>query len=238
MGGGLFASELPQCRQISWELVSARLTGVAIDGHSAKMPSGTVTFLFTDIEGSTRRWESEPDAMRSALAAHDEVLTTAITSHDGWLFKHTGDGVIAAFTSAQDAVVAAVAAQLLLDLPVRMGLATGEAHAQGNDYFGPPLNRAARVMAAGHGGQILLASSTARAGRRDRPGRPRLTEAPGPVGGSADLPGECGGTAVEIPPAQDGRHRAGQPSDARNELHRARRSDRRARGSSSDSTGW
>lgn len=125
------------------------------------MPSGTVTFLFTDIEGSTRRWESDPEAMRSALATHDAVLATVIESHDGRLFKHTGDGVIAAFASAQEAVLAAMHAQLQLDLPVRMGLATGQAEAEGNDYFGPPLNRAARVMAAGHGGQILVASSTA-----------------------------------------------------------------------------
>jgi class 3 adenylate cyclase len=59
-------------------------------------PSGTVTFLFTDIEGSTRRWEDDPEAMRSALAAHDEVLRAAIEGHGGWLFKHTGDGVCAA----------------------------------------------------------------------------------------------------------------------------------------------
>ena len=64
-------------------------------------PRGTVTFLFTDIEGSTRRWESDPDGMRSALAEHDTVLRAAIEGHDGWLFKHTGDGVIAAFGSAR-----------------------------------------------------------------------------------------------------------------------------------------
>jgi class 3 adenylate cyclase len=62
-------------------------------------PSGVVTFLFTDIEGSTRRWESDADAMRAALAAHDEVLRTAIEAHDGFLFSHTGDGVVAAFAS-------------------------------------------------------------------------------------------------------------------------------------------
>ncbi len=67
-------------------------------------PSGTVTFLFTDIEGSTRRWEADPDTMRVELAAHDDVLRTAIESRDGWLFKHTGDGVCAAFESAGDAV--------------------------------------------------------------------------------------------------------------------------------------
>jgi predicted ATPase len=121
-----------------------------------------VTFLFTDVEGSTRRWEADADAMRIALAAHDDVLCKAIEAHGGWLFKHTGDGVCAAFGSPRSAVDAAVAAQRALELPVRMGLATGEAELRGADYFGVVLNRAARVMAAGHGGQILLAESTAR----------------------------------------------------------------------------
>ncbi|MDT5367361.1 MAG: hypothetical protein QOC62_1792 [Mycobacterium sp.] len=99
--------------------------------------------------------------MQAALAAHDEVLRKAIEAHGGWLFKHTGDGVCAAFASPRSAVDAAVAAQRALELPVRMGLATGEAELRGADYFGAVLNRAARVMAAGHGGQILLAESTA-----------------------------------------------------------------------------
>ena len=99
--------------------------------------------------------------MRAALAAHDEVLHEAIEAHGGWLFKHTGDGVCAAFASPASAVDAAVAAQRALVLPVRMGLATGEAELRDRDYFGAVLNRAARVMAAGHGGQILLAESTA-----------------------------------------------------------------------------
>jgi predicted ATPase len=120
-----------------------------------------VTFLFTDIEGSTRRWEADAVAMRAALLAHDEVLRTAIESHGGFLFSHTGDGVVAAFASPMSAVDAAVAAQRALELPVRMGLATGEAELRDGDYFGTVLNRAARVMAAGHGGQILVADSTA-----------------------------------------------------------------------------
>ena len=124
-------------------------------------PSGVVTFLFTDVEGSTRRWEADADGMRAALLAHDEVLRTAIEPHGGWLFKHTGDGVCAAFASPRCAVDAAVAAQRALQLPVRMGVATGEAELRDGDYFGAVLNRAARVMAAGHGGQILVADSTA-----------------------------------------------------------------------------
>jgi class 3 adenylate cyclase len=112
-------------------------------------PSGVVTFLFTDIEGSTRRWEAHADAMRAALVAHDEVLRTAIEAHDGFLFSHTGDGAVAAFASPKSAVDAAVTAQRGLELPVRMGLATGEAELRNADYFGIVLNRAARVMAAG-----------------------------------------------------------------------------------------
>jgi predicted ATPase/class 3 adenylate cyclase len=127
----------------------------------ASAPSGVVTFLFTDVEGSTRRWEVDADSMRAALAAHDEALRTAIEAHGGWLFKHTGDGVCAAFASPRSAVDAAVAAQKALQLPVRMGIATGEAQLRDGDYFGAALNRAARVMAAGHGGQILLIESTA-----------------------------------------------------------------------------
>src|ERR1700744_4631131 len=127
----------------------------------AAAPSGVVTFLFTDVEGSTRRGEADADAMRKALVTHDEMLHTAIEKHDGFVFKHTGDGVCAAFASPRSAVDAAVAAQRALELPVRMGLATGEAELREGDYFGAVLNRAARVMAAGHGGQILLADSTA-----------------------------------------------------------------------------
>ncbi len=124
-------------------------------------PTGTVTFLFTDIEGSTRRWEADPVAMRAALAEHDRVLRGAIEGRDGWCFKHTGDGVCAAFNSPRAAIDAAVAAQQELGLPVRMGIATGECESRDGDYFGPALNRAARIMGAGHGGMILLSGSTA-----------------------------------------------------------------------------
>src|SRR5882757_4480382 len=136
-----------------------RSTNGGMDGTATS--SGIVTFLFTDIEGSTRRWEADADAMRAALSKHDQVLQTAIESHDGFLFSHTGDGVVAAFASPRSAVDAAVMAQLALELPVRMGIATGEAELRDEDYFGTVLNRAARVMAAGHGGQILVADSTA-----------------------------------------------------------------------------
>src|SRR4029077_1055102 len=130
------------------------------DAVTPAAPSGVVTFLFTDIEGSTRRWEADAEAMRAALLKHDDVLRTAIEEHEGFLFSHTGDGVVAAFPSPRSAVDAAIAAQRGLQLPVRMGIATGEAELRDGDYFGTVL-RAARVMAAGHGGQVLLADSTA-----------------------------------------------------------------------------
>src|SRR5689334_13651587 len=135
---------------------------------AAPAPSGVVTFLFTDVEGSTRRWESDADSMRAALAAHDDVLRNAIEVHGGWLFKHTGDGVCAAFGSPRSAVDAAVAAQRALELPVRMGIATGEAERRGDDYFGTVLNRTARVMAARgqHRGHALDDRDRTRRARR------------------------------------------------------------------------
>lgn len=124
-------------------------------------PSGIVTFLFTDIEGSTCRWETDAETMRTALEAHDALMADSIGAYGGRQFKHTGDGVCAVFESPRAALGAAVAAQRALELPVRMGIATGEAELRGEDYFGAVLNRVARIMAAGHGGQILLDRTTA-----------------------------------------------------------------------------
>src|SRR5205809_285229 len=112
------------------------------------MPSGTITFLFTDIEGSTRLWEQFPDAMRSALARHDALLRTSIERCNGYVFKTVGDAFCAAFPTAPDALMAALDVQLGLQhvpweetgpLKVRMGLHTGEAEERDNDYFGPTL---------------------------------------------------------------------------------------------------
>jgi predicted ATPase/class 3 adenylate cyclase len=133
-------------------------------------PTGTVTFLFTDIEGSTALWESVPEGMRTALARHDELLRSAIEAHGGYVFQTAGDGVAAAFQRSADAVIAAVDAQRALqaepwpegaELRVRMGLHTGEADERDGDYLGPPLNRAARLMAAAHGGQTVISEATA-----------------------------------------------------------------------------
>ena len=125
----------------------------------AELPSGTVTFLFTDLEGSTRLWEQQPEAMQAALARHDEILADAVAAHGGQIVKTTGDGLHAAFETADDAVAAAVAGQhamrtepwqLLEPLRVRMGVHTGVAELRGHDYYGTVLNRAARLMSAAH----------------------------------------------------------------------------------------
>ncbi len=124
-------------------------------------PSGTVTFLVTEIAELTGRWEADRAQVRDALDHHDETLRFAVESHGGWMFRHTRDGVCAAFPSARGAVDAAVDLQRSLELPVQIGIATGEAEPRGDDYLGPALTRAARVMSAGYGGQVLVSASTA-----------------------------------------------------------------------------
>src|SRR5687768_3852796 len=132
-----------------------------------ELPSGTVTFLFTDIEGSTRLWERAPEAMRAAVARHDELVGSAVQAHHGSLYKHVGDSVQAAFFTPTDALSTAVAAQRALanerwsetgPLQVRMALHLGEAvpTPEGDYHQVACLNRLARLLAAGHGGQILL----------------------------------------------------------------------------------
>ena len=134
------------------------------------LPSGTVTFLFTDIEGSTALWEQDRAAMATAVERHLALLRAAIEAHDGILFKTVGDAVQAAFPTAPDAVAAALDAQRALvqeawpegvgPLRVRMALHTAAATPQNGDYLAPGLNRLARLLAAGHGGQVLLSLAT------------------------------------------------------------------------------
>ncbi|MFN8526764.1 MAG: adenylate/guanylate cyclase domain-containing protein [Chloroflexota bacterium] len=137
----------------------------------AELPRGTVTFLFTDIEGSTRRWEHDPDRMRAALARHDVLLAAAIEQHEGVVVKARGEGdsIFAVFDRATDAADAAISIQKSLSaevwpttepIRVRMALHTGEAELRDGDYYGAAVNRCARLRAAGHGGQILLSRST------------------------------------------------------------------------------
>ncbi len=133
------------------------------------LPGGTVTFLFTDIEGSTRLWEEYPEAMPAVLDRHNTLLRHAIEANNGVVFNTIGDGFCAAFATAPDALSATVEAQLALhsepwpegvSLRVRIALHTGTAELSGGDYLGPPLNRVARLLAAGHGGQMLVSAAT------------------------------------------------------------------------------
>jgi predicted ATPase/class 3 adenylate cyclase len=151
----------------------------------ADLPTGTVTFLFTDVEGSTKLWGRYPEAMQATMARHDEVLREVMDSSGGYVFKTVGDAFCVAFSSASHALEAALAAQRALlseewekigPLRVRMALHTGSADERGGDYFGPPVNRVARLLSAGHGGQILLSSATKELVRDTLPEGARLRD--------------------------------------------------------------
>lgn len=151
----------------------------------SEIPTGTVTFLFTDINGSTQLWEKHPQAMRAVLARHDELLRSVFYSCGGHVFKQMGDAVYAAFANAGDAVNAAIEAQHALkredfssvgQLLVRMALHSGAAQHRDGDYFGPALNRVSRLVNVGHGGQILLSQSTAELVKDDLHGGVSLSD--------------------------------------------------------------
>src|SRR6202011_813971 len=142
------------------------------------LPTGTVTFLFSDIEGSTQRWEAHRAAMKAAVARHEQLMAAAIAQHGGYAFKIMGDAFCAAFPTAPGALGAAADAQLALakedfasvdGLRVRMGLHTGHAEERNDDYFGPTVNRVARLMSIGHGGQVLLSGVTRDLAHSDLP---------------------------------------------------------------------
>jgi class 3 adenylate cyclase len=133
------------------------------------LPDGAVTFLFSDIEGSTQLWERAPDAMRDALTMHNEIVARALATRGGVVFKTVGDAFHAAFSDPVSALEAAIDAQAALAnatwptesaIRVRVGIHTGTARLEEGDYFGPTLNRVARLTAAGHGGQTLVSSAT------------------------------------------------------------------------------
>ncbi|MDQ6781049.1 MAG: adenylate/guanylate cyclase domain-containing protein, partial [Candidatus Eremiobacteraeota bacterium] len=157
----------------------SRRREVQVGGEkSASLPTGTVTFLFTDIEGSTERWEAHREAMQAALRRHDRLLRTIIERHGGYVFKTVGDAFCAAFGQAPEAALAAVDLQREMaaadfvavgNLRVRAALHTGQAEERDADYFGPAVNRVARLLAIGHGGQVLISSATAELVRTELP---------------------------------------------------------------------
>jgi predicted ATPase/class 3 adenylate cyclase len=133
-------------------------------------PSGTVTFVFTDIEGSTARWERDRAAMQDAVRRHDALVRSAIERHGGFVFKTIGDAFCASFARPEDAVAALLDVQRALGsedfsavggLRVRAALHSGTADERDNDYFGPVVNRVARLLAIAHGGQVLVSGTTA-----------------------------------------------------------------------------
>ncbi len=133
-------------------------------------PSAITTFLFTDVEGSTRLWEHDPERMRPALACHDAIARATVERHRGVVVKTTGDGVHAVFEDPADALGAVIQLQLALADPVatqglglrvRCGLHAGVEERRDGDFFGPAVNRAARIMGAAHGGQVLLSQAVA-----------------------------------------------------------------------------
>jgi predicted ATPase/class 3 adenylate cyclase len=151
------------------------------------LPSGTVTFLFTDIEGSTKLWEQYPQAMKGALARHYAILQEAVEAHAGQVVETTGDGILAVFRTGLDGVAAALTAQQTLiaerwkdlkphTIRVRMGLHTGETEIREGIYAGPALNRAARLMSVGYGEQTLLSTTTAELVRDQLPGDASLRD--------------------------------------------------------------
>ncbi|WP_038160958.1 adenylate/guanylate cyclase domain-containing protein [Verrucomicrobium sp. BvORR106] len=132
-------------------------------------PTGTITFLFSDIEGSTKKWDQHPDAMQAALAKHDRMLREIFAACSGYVFKTIGDAFCVAFDTAQWALAAALECQRALrdadwrevgGLRVRMALHTGAAEHRDGDYFGQALNRTARILSAAHGGQVLVSLPT------------------------------------------------------------------------------
>jgi class 3 adenylate cyclase len=136
---------------------------------AAHPPSGTVTFLLTDLEGSTRLWEQDPEAMKVAMMRHDKLLEKAIAANQGFIFARMGDGMAAAFATAGEAVSAAAAFHRALvnenwctvtPLKARIGLHTDEAVVVNNNYVSQPVNRCARLMAAAHGGQVVVSGAT------------------------------------------------------------------------------
>ena len=145
---------------------------------SASLPSGTVTFLFTDIEGSTVRWDRKRAAMQAAVRLHDTLLRVAFLAHGGRVFKTIGDAFCVAFARPEEAAAAAIDAQQTLSrtdfshvdgLHVRMAIHTGTADERDGDYFGPAVNRVARILSLGHGGQVLVSGPSASLLRENLP---------------------------------------------------------------------
>lgn len=156
-----------------------------IAAAAKSLPTGTVAFLFTDIEGSTQRWETHRAAMGRAIERHDALLDESINAHSGYVFKRMGDAFCAAFRTAPDAIAAACESQRALNkedfsavdgLKVRMAVHVGQADEQNGDYFGPTVNRVARLLAIGYGGQVLVSGAAADLAQGEMPAQTALRD--------------------------------------------------------------
>jgi predicted ATPase/class 3 adenylate cyclase len=165
---------LEQSAELEWHAPEPRsdasVNAQTEAGGPMAAPAGIVTLLFTDIEGSTRMWEEHAATMSKTLIRHDELIRRALRDHSGYIFKTVGDAFCAAFATASDAVRAAIALQRTVwaedwpeecDVRVRVALHTGECDERDGDYFGPPVNRVARLVSSAHGGQTFLSRVTA-----------------------------------------------------------------------------
>jgi predicted ATPase/DNA-binding SARP family transcriptional activator/uncharacterized protein HemY len=165
----------PETRALYKKILKGEVTSVHIEKQvkpsapKHNLPTGTVTFLFTDIEGSTQLWEQAPEAMKAAHARHESIIREVVAAHGGYTYKMIGDAFQIAFATAPEALAAALDGQRALyaepwaetvPIRVRMALHTGVTEERGDDYVGPVLNRVARLLGAGHGGQVLLTQST------------------------------------------------------------------------------
>ena len=218
----------------------------------AELPSGTVTFLLTDVEGSTALWEEAPEAMRAALARHDALFDDAVAEHGGVHIRPRGEGDsrFAVFASAPDAVAAALAIQRAFaaepwptprPIKVRIGVHTGEAELRDGDYYGSAVNRCARLRGLGHGGQVLLSEATATLVRDALPdgaacatsGGIACEDLTGPSGSSSssapDLP-------AEFPPLRVAGRPPAQPAGPADRPARARARGRGVRGAAARAT--
>ena len=158
--------------------VDALLVNWSELGVSGLLPTGTVTLLLADVEGSTRLWETQPEEMTAAVARFDQTVSDIIAAHDGVrpVEQGEGDSFVAAFARASDAVACALELQRapLAPIRLRIGVHTGEVQLrdEGN-YVGPTINRTARLRDLAHGGQTVLSGATEDIGRRPAPGRTR-----------------------------------------------------------------
>jgi predicted ATPase/class 3 adenylate cyclase/DNA-binding SARP family transcriptional activator len=163
---------LEQSPDLQWQAQEPQMPSgpVALAAPESGVPTGVVTLLFTDIEGSSRLWEQHPAAMSEALGRHDELVRKTIGDHSGHVFKTVGDAFCAAFTTASDAVMAAASVQRVIwdepwpeqcEIRVRIALHTGECVERSGDYFGPTVNRIARLVSSAHGGQTVMSRVTA-----------------------------------------------------------------------------